>query len=102
MDRQAELPVSNKDCDSQEKKRTMTTQTTLRNELKSSVIAIYETHERAEAAVKALQHQGFDMTKLSIVGRDYHTAAGNSSNSSMRSTVRSGAGLAARISASCA
>ena len=53
--------------------RTMTTQTPLQNELTRSVIAVYETHERAEAAVKALQHQSFDMTKLSIVGRDYHT-----------------------------
>jgi uncharacterized membrane protein len=57
----------------------MTTQTMLPNEtnlqdgLKSSVVAIYETHSLAEAAVKALQHQGFDMTKLSIVGKDYHT-----------------------------
>jgi hypothetical protein len=38
-----------------------------------SVIAIYGTHELAEAAVKALQRQGFDMTKLSIIGKDYHT-----------------------------
>ncbi len=57
----------------------MTTQTMLPNEtilqdgLKSSVVAIYETHGPAEAAVKALQHEGFDMTKLSIVGQDYHT-----------------------------
>jgi uncharacterized membrane protein len=51
----------------------MTTQTTLQNDQKSSVIAVYGTHEQAETAVKALQHQGFDMTKLSIVGRDYHT-----------------------------
>ncbi len=51
----------------------MTAQTTLQNDPKSSVIAVYDTHEQAESAVKALQHQGFDMTKLSIVGRDYHT-----------------------------
>ena len=51
----------------------MTTQTMLQNDVNTSVVAIYETHERAEAAVKALQHEGFDMTKLSIVGKDYHT-----------------------------
>jgi hypothetical protein len=39
----------------------------------NSVIAIYSSHGEAEAAVKALQHSGFDMTKLSIVGQDYRT-----------------------------
>ena len=38
-----------------------------------SVIATFKTHTEAEEAVKALQHSGFDMKKLSIVGRDYHT-----------------------------
>lgn len=36
-------------------------------------MAIYESHEKAEAAVKDLEKAGFDMKKLSIVGRDYHT-----------------------------
>jgi len=52
---------------------TMTTPTTLQNVPTNSVIATYGTHERAEEAVKALQRQGFEMTKLSIVGKDYHT-----------------------------
>src|SRR5438309_78478 len=39
----------------------------------NAVIAIYETHPEAEAAVQALQEAGFDMTKLSVVGKDYHT-----------------------------
>jgi len=39
----------------------------------SSVVAIYKSHVDAEGAVKELQHSGFDMKKLSIVGRDYHT-----------------------------
>ena len=39
----------------------------------NSVVAIYPTHTAAEAAVKELQQSGFDMKKLSIVGRDYHT-----------------------------
>ena len=38
-----------------------------------SVVAIYPTHEGAEGAVIELQKSGFDMTKLSIMGRDYHT-----------------------------
>jgi hypothetical protein len=38
-----------------------------------SIIAIYPSHPAAEAAIKELQHSGFDMKQLSIVGRDYHT-----------------------------
>src|ERR1039457_7508023 len=38
-----------------------------------SVVAIYETHPQAEEAMKELQRSGFDMNKLSIVGKDYHT-----------------------------
>jgi uncharacterized membrane protein len=39
----------------------------------NAVVAIYNTHTEAEEAVKALQRSGFDMTQLSIVGKDYHT-----------------------------
>ena len=39
----------------------------------NSVVAIYSSHAEAEAAVKDLQRSGVDMTKLSIVGQDYHT-----------------------------
>jgi len=39
----------------------------------SSAVAIYDTHAQAEEAVKELQRSGFDMTKMSIVGKDYHT-----------------------------
>ena len=35
--------------------------------------ALYDTHEQAEAAVRKLQQNGFDMRQLSIVGRDYHS-----------------------------
>jgi len=38
-----------------------------------SLAAVYESQIEAEAAVKELQKSGFDMTKLSMVGRDYHT-----------------------------
>ena len=36
-----------------------------------TVVAIYKTHEQAEAAVRAFGSSGFDMKKLSIVGKDY-------------------------------
>jgi hypothetical protein len=36
-------------------------------------VAIYDTHRRAEEAIKVLEHSGFDMRKLSIIGRDYQT-----------------------------
>ena len=39
----------------------------------NAVIAVYENHSGAEAAVKELQKSGFDMKKLSVVGKDYHT-----------------------------
>ena len=39
----------------------------------NSVVAVYPSHTAAEAAIKELQNSGFDLKKLSIVGRDYHT-----------------------------
>jgi len=39
----------------------------------NSIVAIFKSHIEAETAVKELQQAGFDMKKLSIVGRDYHT-----------------------------
>lgn len=38
-----------------------------------SVISIFDTHLEAENAVKELQKAGFDMKKLSVVGKDYQT-----------------------------
>ena len=35
----------------------------------NSVVGIYETHSAAEEAIKELQKSGFDMKKMSIVGR---------------------------------
>ncbi len=40
---------------------------------KHAVVAVYDSHDAAEEALKQLQTAGFDMTRLSIVGRDYHT-----------------------------
>jgi hypothetical protein len=39
---------------------------------RSAVIAVYENHSGAEEAVRKLQKWGFDMKKLSVVGKDYH------------------------------
>src|SRR5579864_4981605 len=39
----------------------------------NSVVAIYDTHPQAEEAIRNLQKSGFDMKKLSIVGKDYHS-----------------------------
>ena len=39
----------------------------------NSVVAIYDTHERAERAIKELQEGGVDMKSLSIAGKDTHT-----------------------------
>ena len=39
----------------------------------SSVVAIYDTHEQAEATIKELQEAGVDMKSLSIAGKDTHT-----------------------------
>lgn len=36
-------------------------------------VALYEQHSQAENAVKALQRAGFDMKKISIIGKDYET-----------------------------
>jgi hypothetical protein len=37
-----------------------------------SMVAVFTTHIEAEGAVKELQKAGFDMKKLSILGKDYH------------------------------
>ncbi|MFH1082594.1 MAG: general stress protein [Pseudomonadota bacterium] len=38
----------------------------------NAVVAVYNTHTEAEAAIKELQKSGIDMKKLSILGKDYH------------------------------
>jgi uncharacterized membrane protein len=45
------------------------TQTTYDNH----AVAVYATHDEAEAAVKMLSKEGFDMKKLSLVGQNYET-----------------------------
>ena len=39
-----------------------------------TAVAVYELHAQAQGAVKALQRVGFDMMKISIIGRDYALA----------------------------
>ena len=39
----------------------------------NAVLGVYNTHNEAEMSIKELQRSGFDMKKLSIVGKDYHT-----------------------------
>lgn len=36
-------------------------------------VAIYDTHAKADEAVKTLQKAGFDMKTISIMGKGYHT-----------------------------
>jgi hypothetical protein len=38
-----------------------------------NVVAVYATHSQAEEALRAFKNSGFDMKKLSLVGKDYKT-----------------------------
>ena len=42
----------------------------------NAVVRVYDSHAEVEATIKELQSSGFDMNRLSIVGKDYHTAEG--------------------------
>jgi hypothetical protein len=39
----------------------------------NSAVGLFSNHEDAESAVKELQQCGYDMKKLSVVGKDYHS-----------------------------
>jgi hypothetical protein len=39
----------------------------------NSMVAVYSTHTAAEVAIQELHASGFEMKKLSIIGRDFHT-----------------------------
>ena len=39
----------------------------------NTAVAVFHSHETAEEAIRDLQKRGFDMQRLSIVGKDYHT-----------------------------
>jgi len=38
-----------------------------------ALIAVFDSHSKAEEAIKELDRSGFDMKKLSIVGKGYHS-----------------------------
>ena len=38
-----------------------------------AVVATYDSHAKAESAIRSLQQSGFDMKRLSIIGKDVHT-----------------------------
>lgn len=42
-------------------------------EREDACIGVFETHTEAENAIKELQRAGYDMKKLSIIGKDYRT-----------------------------
>jgi hypothetical protein len=39
----------------------------------NSIVVVYDTQQATEAGVRELQKAGFDMTKLSIVGKEYYS-----------------------------
>ncbi len=39
----------------------------------NAIIATFDAHSQAEETIKELQRSGFDMKKLSIIGRGYHS-----------------------------
>jgi hypothetical protein len=39
----------------------------------NTIISVYDTHIETENAIKALEKSGFDMKKLSIIGKGYNT-----------------------------
>jgi hypothetical protein len=38
----------------------------------NAVVGVYAPHAETEATIQELQSSGFDINKLSIVGKDYH------------------------------
>jgi uncharacterized membrane protein len=38
----------------------------------NSAVAVFHTHQKAEETIRELQKSGFDIKKLSIIGKDYH------------------------------
>lgn len=42
-------------------------------EKQNSAVGLFSNHQDAESAVKELQKCGYDMKKLSVVGKDYHS-----------------------------
>lgn len=51
----------------------MTETATTTPSLSDHTVAVYATHDQAEAAIKSLNEAGYDLKNLSIIGQDYHT-----------------------------
>src|SRR5450830_744933 len=43
------------------------------NENNCLTVGVFANHDNAESAIKELQKFGYDMTKLSVIGRGYHS-----------------------------
>ena len=56
-----------------------------------TIVAHFPSHSEAETVVRELQQQGFDMQKLSIVGKDYQTAEHVQGFLSWKDTAKAGA-----------
>jgi hypothetical protein len=39
----------------------------------NAIVSVFDTHTQAESAIKELQTSGFDMKKLSIIGKGFHS-----------------------------
>ena len=63
----------------------------------SRVIAVYPDHASAEAAVKRLLKEGFDMKEVSIVGRDFQVEEEPIGFVSARDFIGTGAGTGAWV-----
>ena len=61
---------------------------------KHEAVNIFPSHVEAEAAVLELQKAGFDMQKISIIGKDYQTAEHVRGFLTWKDTARAGAGEA--------
>ena len=57
----------------------------------NTIVAHFPSHTEAETVLRELQQQGFDMQKLSIVGKDYQTAEHVRGFLSWQDTAKSGA-----------
>jgi hypothetical protein len=40
---------------------------------RNAIVAVYKSHDEAEAAIQELRKSGFDLDKISIIGREYLT-----------------------------
>lgn len=63
----------------------------------NTLLATYESHEQAESAIRELSRSGFDMSKLSIVGKGYHSEEFPIGFYSVRDRMKAWGGVGALI-----